>query len=109
MFEIASTPPPPSYAVIFTTIKSDDLAGYDEMNKRIFELPQQQPGYLGIESGRGEHLGVSVTYWATLDDIAAWKDHAEHKLAQEKGYSQWYKAFATRVAKVERNNFFERE
>lgn len=105
---IARTPEPPYYAVIFATIKSDDLSGYDEMNARMFELAQVQPGYLGIESGRGE-LGVSITYWKTLEDIAAWKAHAEHRLAQEKGYSQWYRSFATRVALVERDNFFTRQ
>jgi heme-degrading monooxygenase HmoA len=108
MFEIAKTPEPPYYAVIFTTIKSDDLAGYQEMNERMFALAQQQRGYLGIESGRGEALGVSVTYWASLEDIAAWKANAEHKLAQERGYAQWYRSFATRVARVERDHFFSR-
>jgi heme-degrading monooxygenase HmoA len=104
---IAKTPNPPYYAVIFTTIKSDDLEGYDEMNASMFALAKQQPGYLGIESGRGD-LGVSVTYWRSIEDIAAWKANAEHRLAQEKGYSQWYKAFVTRVARVERHHFFER-
>ena len=51
---IAKTPEPPYYAVIFTTIKSDDLTGYDEMNARMFELAQRQKGFLGIESGRGD-------------------------------------------------------
>ena len=104
---IARTPEPPYYAVIFTTLKADDMTGYDEMNARMLALAQQQPGYLGIESGRGE-IGVSVTYWRSLEDIAAWKANAEHRLAQEKGYKLWYRAFATRVALVERDNFFER-
>ena len=108
MSEIAKTPNPPYYAVIFTTRKSDNQEGYAEMNARIFELAKQQKGYLGIESAKGE-IGVSVTYWASLEDIANWKNHAEHKLAQEKGYSTWYQAFATRVCKVERDHFFERE
>jgi heme-degrading monooxygenase HmoA len=106
-FQIAKTPSPPYYAVIFTTIKSDNLDGYDEMNERMFELAQQQKGYLGIESGRGA-LGVSVTYWESLEDIAAWKANAEHKLAQAKGYETWYESFATRVAMVERDHFFEK-
>ena len=108
MFSISKTPPPPYYAVIFTTLKSDDLEGYQEMNERMFELAQQQKGYLGIESARGNPIGVSVTYWETLEDIAAWRENAEHKLAQAKGYAKWYKSFATRVARVERDNFFER-
>ncbi len=78
------------------------------MNARMFELAQKQPGYLGIESAKGE-IGVSVTYWASLEDIANWKNHAEHKLAQQKGYEIWYQAFATRICRVERDNFFEKK
>jgi len=102
---IAKTPDPPYYAVIFTTIKSDDLTGYDEMNARMFELAQKQKGFLGIESAHGE-ISISVTYWESLEDIANWKHHGEHKLAQAKGFQMWYKEFATRIAKVERDNFF---
>ena len=108
MSKFAKTPKPPYYAVIFTTVKSEDQEGYMEMNARMFALAQEQKGYLGIESAKGE-IGISVTYWETLEDIARWKDHAEHRLAQAKGYDKWYKAFATRVCRVERDNIFERE
>lgn len=103
---IAKTPEVPYYAVIFTTVKSDDQEGYAEMNARMFELAQQQDGYLGIESAKGE-IGLSVTYWRSLEDIANWRNNAEHLAAQRKGYEIWYKAFATRVCKVERDNFHE--
>ncbi len=73
----------------------------------MFELAQKQKGYLGIESARSE-IGLSVTYWETLEDIANWRNQAEHKLAQAEGYAIWYKAFATRVCKVERDNFYEK-
>ena len=108
MSKFAKTPKPPYYAVIFTTVKSDDQEGYAEMNARMFALAKEQKGYLGIESAKGE-IGISVTYWETPEDIARWKNHAEHRLAQAKGYETWYKAFATRVCLVERDNIFERE
>lgn len=104
---IAKTPNPPYYAVIFTTVKSEDQEGYAEMNARMFELAQAQKGYLGIESAKDE-IGLSVTYWETLGDIARWERHAEHQIAQAKGYETWYQAFATRVCKVERDNFYEK-
>ena len=107
MNKIATTPTPPYYAVIFTTIQSDERDGYDEMSERMLDLAQKEKGFLGIESARGE-IGLSVTYWASLEDIARWKNHAEHKIAQAKGFEMWYKAFATRVAKVEVDSFFER-
>jgi heme-degrading monooxygenase HmoA len=41
-----------------------------------------------------------------LDAIRNWKENASHKVAQEKGKAIWYKRFALRVCKVERDNFF---
>ena len=38
MNEFAKTPSPPYYAVIFTTIQSDDHDGYTETNDRMLEL-----------------------------------------------------------------------
>ena len=108
MSKFAKTPKPPYYAVIFTTVKSENHEGYQEMNKRMFALAQQQKGYLGIESAKGE-IGISITYWETLEDITRWKNHAEHQAAQRMGYEKWYQAFATRVCLVERDNFFERD
>lgn len=105
--KFAKTPKPPYYAVIFTTVKSENQEGYAEMNARMFELAQRQKGYLSIESAKSE-IGISVTYWETLEDIAAWKNHAEHLIAQRKGYEIWYQAFATRVCKVERDKFYEK-
>ena len=107
MSKFAQTPNPPYYAVIFTTVKSDNQEGYAEMNARMFELAQQQKGYLGIESAKSE-IGLSVTYWETMEDIVNWRNHAEHKLAQTEGYATWYQAFATRVCRVERDNFHEK-
>jgi heme-degrading monooxygenase HmoA len=107
MFEIAKTPEPLYCAVIFTTIKSSDLEGYQETSERILKLAEQEKGFLGIESARGE-LNLSVTYWESLEDISRWKNHAAHLAAQQKGLEVWYKAFATRVCKVGGDRFFER-
>jgi hypothetical protein len=43
-----------------------------------------------------------VSYWSSQEAIAAWKEHAEHKLAQEAGKRVWYADYQLRVAKVER-------
>jgi heme-degrading monooxygenase HmoA len=72
-------------------------------------LARQQPGFLGIESARGaDGLGITVSYWATFDDVAAWGRHAEHLLAQKLGREEWYKWFALRVCRVERAAEFTR-
>lgn len=104
---LAKTPTPPYYAVIFTSVKMENDEGYNEMAERMVELAQQQPGFLGVESARNE-IGITVSYWKDLASIKKWKEHAEHTIAREKGRSDWYKAFKTRIAKVERDYEFEK-
>jgi heme-degrading monooxygenase HmoA len=104
---IARTPEPPYYAVIFTSLQTGDLAGYDEASERMLELAATMPGYLGAEAAR-EGLGITVSYWADLDSIVAWKRHAEHLAVQGEGRRRWYAGFAARIARVERDYSFER-
>lgn len=99
---IANTPAPPYYAVIFTSLRTSVDTGYANTAQRMVELAQQQPGYLGIESARDE-IGITVSYWESLDAIRNWKQHAEHVIAQETGKKMWYAAYKTRVCKVERD------
>lgn len=97
---IADTLKAPYYAVIFTSIRTEGDNGYEEMADRMVELAKQQDGFLGMESARNE-IGITVSYWRDLDSIKKWKEHAEHKIAQEKGKDRWYKTYKTRIAKVE--------
>ncbi len=99
---IAKTPPPPYYAVIFTSTRTEGDHGYAAMADRMVELAQQQPGFLGLESARVD-VGITVSYWKDLESIRAWKANAEHMQAQRQGRDQWYSAFTTRIAKVERD------
>lgn len=107
---ISNTPEPPYYAVIFTSLARTDRdeQEYGEMAMRMVQLAMQQPGFLGIESARNG-LGITVSYWASLEAISAWKSHAEHMVAQQRGYRDWYACFKTRIAKVERDYGFTHE
>ncbi len=101
---IAKTPQPPYYAVIFTSLRTGEEAGYSRMAERMVQLAAQQPGFLGHESARtADGLGITVSYWATAEAITAWKAHAEHRIAQETGQRIWYSDYRLRVARVERD------
>lgn len=102
MSDIANTPEPPYYAVIFTSLQSDDLEGYAAMAGRMLEVAAGQPGYLGVESAR-EGLGITVSYWRDLESIRLWKAHSEHREAQRAGRDRWYSNYKTRIALVERD------
>lgn len=96
-------PPPPYYAVIFTSELGDDHDGYEETAELMLALAKNQPGFLGVESARNK-TGITVSYWKDLESIRQWKEHPEHRKAQETGRRKWYKSFTTRVARVERES-----
>lgn len=99
----ASTPEPPYYAVIFTSMRTTVDDGYQEVAARMVELASGQPGFLGVESARGaDGLGITVSYWTSLEAIAAWKAQGEHRIAQANGHRKWYARFEMRIARVER-------
>ncbi|MBI5890905.1 MAG: antibiotic biosynthesis monooxygenase [Nitrosomonadales bacterium] len=100
----ATTPQPPYYAVIFTSIRTEDDNGYAVMAKHIAELAAKQPGFLGMESARQE-LGITVSYWESLEAIKAWKENLEHRHAQGRA-KDWYKSFRARVCRIEREYGF---
>lgn len=91
----------PYYAVIFTSTRTKGDNGYTEMASKMEELAKQQPGYLGIESARDE-IGITVSYWESLEAIANWKANTDHVMAQKKGMKDWYMWYKVRICLVER-------
>jgi heme-degrading monooxygenase HmoA len=99
---IAATPTPPYYAVIFTSLRTEGDNGYADMAAAMEELAKQQPGYLGMESARNE-LGITVSYWESLEAIKNWKQNLDHVTAQKLGREKWYERYKVRVCRVERD------
>ena len=104
---IVSTLHPPYYAVIFSTILTENNSGYLEMAEKMEELAKQQNGFLGIESARKE-IGITVSYWKDETSIVAWKNNIEHQEAQKLGKEKWYQQYQLRICKVEREYGFEK-
>jgi heme-degrading monooxygenase HmoA len=74
----------------------------------MVELAATQAGFLGVESARdASGTGITVSYWQSLESIRAWREQAEHRVAQALGKAQWYERFALRVCRVELAYDFE--
>jgi len=97
----------PYYAVIFTSTQTDDTEGYSEMAEKMETLAIQQEGFIGIESARNR-VGITISYWKSLEAIKNWKANTEHILAQQKGREQWYNWYNVKICKVEREYDFEK-
>ena len=96
---------PPYYAVIFTSVKKEIAEGYEQMAEKMVTLAKQQPGFIGVESARNE-IGITVSYWQSLEAISLWKQHTQHLIAQEQGKNNWYKHYKVRICLVEREYEF---
>ncbi|MCH7415532.1 antibiotic biosynthesis monooxygenase [Belliella sp. R4-6] len=103
--KIAETPKPPYFAVIFTSLLKNNQEGYHEMAELMETLVIKQEGYLGHESAR-DGLGITISYWKSLENIKDWKANSEHLIAQKLGKEKWYKQFKTRICRVEREYGF---
>ena len=97
----------PYYAVIFTSTRTDLDDNYAEIALKMEVLAKQQPGFLGVESARNE-IGITVSYWESLEAIANWKQNLDHLDAQFLGRQKWYENYTVRIAKVEKEYGFER-
>ena len=96
----------PYFAVIFTSTQTEHTEGYAEMSYKMEVLAKQQKGYRGIDSAKND-VGITVSYWDSLDAIKDWKANTEHLFAQKKGREQWYNWYHVRICKIEREYEFK--
>jgi len=70
----------------------------------MLALASEQPGFLGFETARQE-LGITVSYWRTLEAIQAWKANAAHRAVQARARNL-YAALRVRICRVDREYGF---
>lgn len=104
---MTDSPPDPelpagAVAVIFTSVLSDDTAGYDAAAQQMDALAARQPCFLGMRSVRdsGSGVGIGVSYWTDEDAARNWKNNGEHLLAQRHGRERWYAMYRVEVCRV---------
>jgi heme-degrading monooxygenase HmoA len=76
------------------------------MSNKMEKLAKLQDGFLGMNSARND-IGITISYWDSLEAIKNWKQQSDHLIAQEKGKSDWYNWYNIKICKVEREYEFE--
>jgi heme-degrading monooxygenase HmoA len=102
---VMATLPKGSVMVIFVAQRNGaDAEGYAQAASAMDALSAQQPGYLGMDSVRGEDgLGITVSYWASDTAAKAWRDDPEHTAIREAGRGRWYSDYSLHVGEVIRS------
>lgn len=109
-------PPDPyerAQVVVLFRSRLTDAAGVDyrAMADAMLERAKGFPGFVDFRSYQGvgdagERL--SVIWWETPEQLAAWRDDAEHRAAQKLGREKWYAWFRLEVCDRVRATHFER-
>ena len=96
----------PYYVVIFTSTQKEYIEGYQEMAIKMEELAKTQDGFIGMNSVKND-VGITISYWTSLEAIKNWKQNSDHLIAQQNGRNQWYNWYNVKICKVEREYKFK--
>lgn len=80
---------------------------YARVAARIHELGTRMPGFVSIKpftADDGER--VSIVAFESQETHDAWRDHPEHRLAQQLGRERFYGEFSIEVCQVVRESRF---
>jgi heme-degrading monooxygenase HmoA len=90
------------YVVIFRAQAGHQDETYSQTVARMRDLAFENYGCLDFVSVSEGDQEIALSYWESEAAITAWKNNAEHLMAQEKGRTKWYRSYTVQVAKIER-------
>jgi heme-degrading monooxygenase HmoA len=95
--------------VIFRSRLREDanLEELAALYERMYVLVSAMPGFIGVkdfQASDGE--AVSIAEFDTLEHMTAWREHPEHKAAQERGRQEFFKEYSTQVCTIVRDSYF---
>jgi heme-degrading monooxygenase HmoA len=96
--------------IVFRTRLRD---GIDEqelgrMGQHMYEIGSAMPGFISYKdftAADGESL--SLVEFESLETLAAWRDHPEHKLAQQRGREEFFAEYHIQVCTPVRDYDFK--
>jgi heme-degrading monooxygenase HmoA len=85
-------------------LRLESVHEYQPLAARMLELAQSMPGFHSFKTftaDDGER--VSIIEFDSLPQLDAWRDHREHKKAQELGRTKFYAEYKIHVCTTIRN------
>jgi heme-degrading monooxygenase HmoA len=97
-----SEPEEPRIVTVFRSrLRPEWVTEYHETAQRILELARTMPGFVdfkSFEADDGER--VSIVIFASRETHRAWRDHPEHRVAQQMGRDRFYASYDISVSEV---------
>jgi heme-degrading monooxygenase HmoA len=75
--------------------------------ERMLTLVSTMPGFIRVKDFQA-HDGeaVSIAEFDTLEHVAAWREHPQHREAQERGRKEFFAEYSTQVCTMVRDAHF---
>jgi heme-degrading monooxygenase HmoA len=85
--------------VVFTITPRPDIrvAEYEETAARMVEIVSSMPGFLGMDYAETEGREQLVVRFDSHETLASWRNHPEHKAAQQRGRERFFAHYRIEV------------
>jgi heme-degrading monooxygenase HmoA len=87
--------------LLYTTSPRDESvrAEHEDMTRRMRELAEGTPGFLGWDDVRNEGTGAALGMLRFEDEaaLAAWRDHPDHGAVHNRGVESVYASYSVEV------------
>jgi heme-degrading monooxygenase HmoA len=96
--------------VFRSRIRAGTEEGLMADGERMYELASAMPrfvSYKDFAAQDGEN--VTIVEFDTLEHLAAWRNHPEHKQVQQKGRERYFSEYRIQVCSTVRDYDFKRE
>jgi len=93
--------------VLFRSKLVEQPDGYAEMAQEMLDTAKSMPGFIDAKSFKAEDgERLTVVWWQDEATLHAWRTHARHLVAQQRGREQWYQYYTLEVAELRRTSQF---
>lgn len=91
------------FVVIFKAkIKALDPS-YFQIAQSLREKALSQFNCQKFEAISENGFEVALSYWHSFEDIQAWHQDADHKVAQAIGKVKWYQSFSVEICEIQKS------
>jgi heme-degrading monooxygenase HmoA len=95
--------------VLFRSKLVEQPDGYAEMAQEMLDTAKSMPGFIDAKSFKAEDgERLTVVWWQDEETLRAWRTHARHLVAQQRGRERWYQYYTLEVAELTRTSEFTR-
>lgn len=84
-----------------------DQQAMTQLGQRMYQLATSMPGYISYKDfAAGDGENVSIVEFESHETLAAWRDHPEHKTAQQRGRDEFFSEYHIQVCNPVRESRF---